>query len=211
MASGGPRRGGRGTVGGMKPAGFPYSEVTAQEELPVTAIEADAPVFKPPTEAEARQAALQLSFLRQQHESPYWTRLPAARASATELLRYTDRYRPERRSAVSATSFMQEVPLQKDVFPPQLWQAFTCHESRRQQRQAVSKSSARVAQIDWDHLHLEEKRTGDNEEEAPADSEEEDLGEYEDEVDDDYAQNYFDNGEDDDDMDGDGGDEAAFD
>lgn len=43
-----------------------------------------------------------------------------------------------------------------------------------------------------------------------ASSEPEDLGDYEDEVDDDYAENYFDNGEDDDVGDDDGG-EPAYD
>ncbi|KOS13859.1 delta-aminolevulinic acid dehydratase [Malassezia pachydermatis] len=72
-------------------------------------------------------------------------------------------------------------------------------------------TTSRIATIDWDNLHLEEKRAAEGEDEAAPESEEEDLGDYEDEVDDDYAQNYFDNGEDDDDIDADGGDEAAFD
>ena len=159
---------------------------------------------------ERHRAALQLDFLKKARDSPYWTQYIPKKQGAGELLRYTDRYQPDRRGASSTVSFLQLAPLQKEVFPPHLWDSFTSSESKRAAKRTAQMQN-RTAKIDWDHLHMEEKRAGDGEEEAPPESDEEDLGEYEDEVDDDYAQNYFDNGEDDDDMDADGGDEAAFD
>ncbi|KAL4398976.1 RNA polymerase III complex protein [Malassezia pachydermatis] len=211
MATGGPRRGGRAGMGMFKGPGFPYSESALIEETSTFPAPVDGPIFTPPTNDELRTASLQLDFLRQQHDSPYWTRLPKKRVAEEEVIRYTYRYHPERRSASSAASFLQEVPLQPCVFPPQLWQSFSCNESKRKARLANMSTTSRIATIDWDNLHLEEKRAAEGEDEAAPESEEEDLGDYEDEVDDDYAQNYFDNGEDDDDIDADGGDEAAFD
>ena len=209
MATGGGRRGGRGGAQGLKPMGLPYLEGAQLEEASVFPVPAEVPVLRPPTEAERHTAALQLDFLSKARDSPYWTQHVLKKNGAGELLRYTDRYQPDRRGAASTVSFLQLAPLQKDVFPPHLWDSFTSSESKRAARRTAHMQD-RPAKIDWDHLHMEEKRAGDGEEEAPPESDEEDLGDYEDEVGDDYAQNYFDNGEDDDDID-DGGDEAAFD
>ncbi|WFD27920.1 hypothetical protein MNAN1_002928 [Malassezia nana] len=209
MATGGGRRGARGGVSGLKPIGLPYLEGAQLDEASVFPAPADIPVLRPPTESEHYVATLQLDFLKKAQDSPYWTQ-HIHKKNDEELLRYTDRYQPERCGAASALSFLQLAPLQKDVFPPHLWDSFTSSESKRAARR-TAQPQKRMAKIDWDHLHLEEKRAGEGEEEPAHDSDEEDLGDYEDEVDDDYAQNYFDNGEDDDDMDGDGGDEAAFD
>lgn len=62
------------------------------------------------------------------------------------------------------------------------------------------------------HFHLQGVDPDDTQ--ADLEEEEAELGDYEDEEDDDYAENYFDNGEDDGGMDGggsDGGGEAAYD
>ena len=213
MASGG--RGGRGGgAGALKPIGLTYIEGAQLDEVYTQSDISAAPVFEPPTEEEREIAALQLDVIRRQWDSPYWTQYTSKHSGDEPLLRYTDRYQPDRRGAASTASFLQQVRLQQAVFPPHLWDSFTSSETRRMTRQ-MAPTSVRAANIDWDNLHLEEKKTGgEGEDELPPDSDEDDLGNYEDEEDDDYAQNYFDNGEDDDDMGRDGGgdgDEAAFD
>ena len=210
MASG-ARRGGRGSAAMQKPNGLTYMEGAHLEEAYLKSDIKAVPVLDPPTEQERYVASLQLDVIRCQWDSPYWTQHTPKRSGDTRLLRYTDKYQPDRRGASSSSSFLQQVPLQKDVFPPHLWESFTSSETRRMERRAFPATGHTAAKIDWDNLHLEEKKNGEGEEEPPPESDEEDLGDYEDEDDDDYAQNYFDNGEDDDDMDADGGDEAAFD
>lgn len=196
-------RGGRGGALGLYQAnGIVYTEAPLDDEDGV-------PVFETPSTLERAIAQRQLGVLRRQPDSPYWARQPPPRADEREMPRYTDRYHPDRQKTACAASLLEHAPLQKSVFPPQLFAQFTSTEAKRVRQAPAS----RRAQIDWDNLHAEEKRTGDGEEEAAPESDEEDLGEYEDEDEDDYAQNYFDNGEDDDDGDHDdgGGDEAAFD
>lgn len=214
MASGARRGGGRGGASALKPHGLTYMEGAHLEEMYMDSDIKAAPVLDPPSEKEQQMAALQLDIIRSQWDSPYWTQYIPKRMDDEPLMRYTDRYQPDRRGAASAASFLQQVPLQKEVFPSHLWDSFTSSETRRMARRAEPTARMRTkATIDWDNLHMEEKKTGEGEEELPPDSDEEDLGDYEDEDDDDYAQNYFDNGEDDDDIDADGGggDEAAFD
>ena len=209
MASG-ARRGGRGgPASAFRAAGMPYMELEEMSSISILPASNDS-VLEAPTDAERAVASLQLDFLRRQTESPYWIQEISVRSGDEKLLRYTDRYLPERPGSASATSFLHSVPLQRDVFPPGLWAAFIDGETRRAARRAAVPGSSVRANIDWDNLKNEERRHGEGEEEVLAESDEEDLGDYEDEEDDDYAQNYFDNGENDDD-DGGGGDEAAFD
>lgn len=204
--------GARGGRGGGRSAGFAlggmlYAEGFSAEDEDVLALELRGPsVTIAPSSAELAAAREQLEIIHAQPFSPYWLDHEPRKDEVQDLPRYSDRYQPERAAPSSATSFLRAVPLQQSVFPPHLWEAFTSTEVRRERRAARKE---RVA-IDWDQLGLEEKKTGEGDEEAPPESDEEDLGEYEDEEDDDYVQNYFDNGEDDEGGD-DGGDEMAYD
>ena len=171
----------------------------------------DVPLNAAPSDLEQRHAAHMMSFLRQQPFSPYWPKEDTSNSDNGKLARYTDRYQPDHGSSASQASLLQLAMLHMEAMPPHLWNAYTRNSKKRNARLKRASSDRRVANIDWDNLHLEEKKTGDGEEEAPADSDEEDWGDYEDEDDDDYAQNYFDNGEDDDDDGGGGGDDGAGD
>ncbi|WFD02187.1 hypothetical protein MOBT1_000868 [Malassezia obtusa] len=217
MASGGRGRGAGGARGGAMGL-FQGNGLVYTEEVDDDAQEGEV-VFELPSESERSAAQKQLALLRRQADSPYWTRQPPLRADERELPRYTDRYHPDRLATATPASLLEHAPLQKDIFPPNLLASFTSTEAKRVRH---APRSRRPAQIDWDNLHAEERRTvrdtialtqGDGEEEEAPESDEEDLGDYEDEEEDDYAQNYFDNGEDDDEGDHDdgGGDEAAFD
>ena len=203
----------RGGWGG-RGAGFPlggmlYADGVATEDDDALALELRGPAIAvAPSAAERAAAKHQLAFLHAQPFSPYWPEVGTRDAHVEDLPRYSDRYQPERGAPTNATSFLHAVPLQQSIFPPHLWESFTSTEVRRERRAARRE---RVA-IDWDQLGLEERKTGEGDEEPSLESDEEDLGEYEDEEDDDYVQNYFDNGEDDDGGDdGGGGDEVAYD
>ncbi|PWN50261.1 hypothetical protein IE53DRAFT_316128 [Violaceomyces palustris] len=161
------------------------------------------PKMEKPDEKELRYAELQLFYLSEQKNSPYWPRLEEKKEA--DLARFTDRYRPETKDVPS----LKSVNMQKDVFPKGLWNSFMEGETRREEIKA--KKREKKAKINWEGLDLEEKAGGDGEEAENGSSEPEDLGDYEDEEDDDYAENYFDNGEDDDLGDDGGGDEAAYD
>ncbi|WFD33541.1 hypothetical protein MCUN1_000354 [Malassezia cuniculi] len=210
--AGGGRGGWGGGGGGGRGAGFPlggmlYSDGVAAEDDDALALELRGPSITVAASGVERVAAeKQLAVLHAQQFSPYWLDIEPRKDQVQELPRYSDRYQPERGAPSNATSFLRAVPLQQGVFPPQLWESFTSSEVRRERRAA---RRGRVA-IDWDQLGLEEKKTGEGDEDAPPESDEEDLGEYEDEEDDDYVQNYFDNGEDDDGGD-EGGEEMAYD
>ena len=188
-----------------------HESVKAVEQGPVVIEDSSAPrVPVAPSEMERHNAAQQLAVLRMQPFSPYWLHAETRRSEPNDMPRYTDRYQPERGAQATGASFLEHVPIHQGVMPPQLWNAFTRSETKREAR-ARRAPTGRV-EIDWDNLHLEEKKTGgEGEEDAAPESDEEDRGEYEDEDEDDYAQNYFDNGEDDDEGGGDDGDEAAFD
>ncbi|PKI82463.1 hypothetical protein MVES1_003402 [Malassezia vespertilionis] len=207
MAGGGARgRGGSrsGALGMFQSSGVVYREDATEDSA------GSEPVFEAPRADELDIARTQLHILRSQPSSPYWARMPSLNADEQDLPRYTDRYHPDRHAHASTASLLHHAPLHKAIFPPQLFASFTSTETKRMRPvRRMRRNSA--AQIDWDNLHMEEKGTGEGEEEAASESDKEELGEYEDEDEDDYAQNYFDNGEDDVDGDDGNGEEAAFD
>ena len=105
MASGG--RGGRGGgAGALKPIGLTYIEGAQLDEVYTQSDISAAPVFEPPTEEEREIAALQLDVIRRQWDSPYWTQYTSKRSGDEPLLRYTDRYQPDRRGAASTLSLI---------------------------------------------------------------------------------------------------------
>lgn len=152
MASGTRGRGGGrgGALGLFQANGAVYTED------PIDDAQEGEVVFEPPSEAERAAAQKQLALLRCQADSPYWVRQAPLRADERELPRYTDRYHPDRQSTAYAASLLEHAPLQKDVFPPNLWASFTSTEAKRVRH---APQSRRPTQIDWDNLTAEEKRT----------------------------------------------------
>ncbi|TKY87822.1 hypothetical protein EX895_003403 [Sporisorium graminicola] len=198
------RGGGRAGGGGsnMPPMGLSFQEISLVDKTPSKLYPEPptVPRMERPDDKEIRYASYQLMYLQEQKTSAYWPTLEQRKQS--DLTRFSDRYRPEAQDLPS----LKTINLQKEVFPKGLWDAFMEGETKREELKAKKKARRK---INWDSIDLED-RVGADDDLGDASSEPEDLGDYEDEVDDDYAENYFDNGEDDDVGDDDGG-EPAYD
>ncbi|GAC93145.1 hypothetical protein PHSY_000708 [Pseudozyma hubeiensis SY62] len=198
------RGGGRagGAANNMPPMGLSFQELGSLDKTPSKLYPEPptVPRMERPDDKEVRYATYQLMYLQEQKTSAYWPTLEERKQA--DLPRFSDRYRPEAQDLPS----LQSINLQKEVFPKGLWDAFMQGEAKREEQKAKKKARRKV---NWDSLDLED-RAGAEDDIGEASSEPEDLGDYEDEVDDDYAENYFDNGEDEDAGDDDGG-EAVYD
>ncbi|SPC67408.1 related to RPC31 - DNA-directed RNA polymerase III [Ustilago sp. UG-2017b] len=207
-------RGGRGGFGGrgggragggsnMPPMGLSFQELGSLDKTP-SKLYPEAPTvprMERPDDKEIRYASYQLMYLQEQKTSAYWPTLEQRKQG--DLTRFSDRYRPESQDLPS----LKSINLQKEVFPKGLWDSFMEGETRREEQKAKKKSRRK---INWESIDMEDRAGGEDDVGGENSSEPEDLGDYEDEVDDDYAENYFDNGEDDDVGDDDGG-EPAYD
>lgn len=139
--------------------------------------------------------------------------------------RYTDRYRPEEQDRPS----LRSVNLQRAVFPREVWRIYMQGETRREDLRAKAKARRTnlIHNFNWDEYERQgggeggvgdaDGAAGDDAADGAAagDGEDDDefadpeaMDDYENEEDDDYAQNYFDNGEDDAGDDDGGGGEA---
>ncbi|KAJ1023457.1 hypothetical protein NDA16_003074 [Ustilago loliicola] len=199
----GGRGGGRAGGGSnIPPMGLSFQELGSLDKTPSKLYPEPptVPRMERPDDKEIRYASYQLMYLQEQKTSAYWPTLEQRKQG--DLTRFSDRYRPESQDLPS----LKSINLQKEVFPKGLWDSFMEGETRREEQKAKKKARRK---INWDSIDIEE-RAGDQDDVGEASSEPEDLGDYEDEVDDDYAENYFDNGEDDDVGDDDGG-EPAYD
>ncbi|CBQ72599.1 related to RPC31-DNA-directed RNA polymerase III [Sporisorium reilianum SRZ2] len=198
------RGGGRAGGGGsnMPPMGLSFQELGTLDKTPSKLYPEPptVPRMERPDDKEIRYASYQLMYLQEQKTSAYWPTLEQRKQG--DLTRFSDRYRPEAQDLPS----LKTINLQKEVFPKGLWDAFMQGETKREELKAKKKARRK---INWDSIDLED-RAGAEVDIGDASSEPEDLGDYEDEVDDDYGENYFDNGEDDDVGDDDGG-EPAYD
>ncbi|KIS69520.1 DNA-directed RNA polymerase III subunit C31 [Mycosarcoma maydis] len=197
------RGGGRAGGGGsnMPPMGLSFQELGSLDKTPSKLYPEPPtiPRMERPDHKEIRYASYQLMYLQEQKTSAYWPTLEERKQG--DLIRFTDRYRPEAQDLPS----LKSIHLQKEVFPKGLWDSFMQGETKREEQKAKKKARRK---INWDSIELED-RAGADDDIGDASSEPEDLGDYEDEVDDDYAENYFDNGEDDDVGDDEGG-EAVY-
>lgn len=198
------RGGGRAGAGSsnMPPMGLSFQELGSLDKTPSKLYPepATVPRMERPDDKEIRFASYQLMYLQEQKTSAYWPTLEERKQG--DLIRFSDRYRPEAQDLPS----LKSINLQKEVFPKGLWDSFMQGETKREEQKAKKKARRK---INWDTMDLED-RVGAEDDLGDAASEAEDLGDYEDEEDDDYAENYFDNGEDDDVGDDDGG-EAVYD
>lgn len=207
-------RGGRGGFGGrgggragggsnMPPMGLSFQELGSLDKTPSKLYPEPptVPRMERPDDKEIRYASYQLMYLQEQKTSAYWPTLEQRKQG--DLTRFSDRYRPESQDLPS----LKSINLQKEVFPKGLWDSFMEGETRREEQKAKKKARRN---INWDSIDLEERAADQDDVGGENSSEPEDLGDYEDEVDDDYAENYFDNGEDDDVGEDDGG-EPAYD
>ncbi len=185
----------------MPPMGLSFQELGSLDKTPSKLYPepSTVPRMERPDEKELRYASYQLMYLQEQKTSAYWPTLEQRKQG--DLTRFSDRYRPEAQICLRSNRSSAEGGVSKG-----LWDSFMEGETKREEQKA--KKAAR-RKINWDSIDLED-RAGAQDDLGEASSEPEELGDYEDEVDDDYAENYFDNGEDDDVGDDDGG-EPAYD
>ncbi|PWN23688.1 hypothetical protein BCV69DRAFT_279617 [Microstroma glucosiphilum] len=226
MASrgGGGGRGGRGggRGGGPSKPTVPMGEISFAQVNDIGSktenlypYQPNIPRPQPPSEQESRAATLQLEYLDAMRRSAYWPMVAAGERKIKELPRYTDRYRPEEQDPPS----LKRLRLQKEVFPRDVWRVYMEGETRREQVRARAKArKSTLANFNWDAFEAANDGTasggpaGGGGGGAGGGGEDDGLGQeddlepkddYEDQEEDDYAQNYFDNGEDD------GGEEDA--
>ncbi|KAJ3518918.1 hypothetical protein NM688_g9375 [Phlebia brevispora] len=159
------------------------------------------PVLTEYTEEEKRIAELQIGFATRLRKSAYYIVEPT---KSTELPRYSDKYRPSQASQPT----LRRQDLHQPFFPQEIFDGYF----NPKKRKAGEKKTARK-RINLDELveDAEDQEKSDGEHsEAGSQPADEDY-DVEEEYDNDYADNYFDNGEgdDNDDLGGGGGDEGG--
>ncbi|KXN92127.1 hypothetical protein AN958_09219 [Leucoagaricus sp. SymC.cos] len=203
----GGRGGGRGGFGGaaaLPPMGLSFADIQNLSRDPTQLYPArHLPVFTDPGKDENSAVELQLGFVQRLRESPYYI---VERTKNNELPRYSDKYRPS--SATQPT--LRKRDLNPGFFPAEVFEDYF---NPRRKRKAHGKSKSSTSVIDLDELDEDdnEEDKSDNERGSQASEEQEDY-DVDEEYDNDYAENYFDNGEGDDFDnlgDGGGGDEGG--
>ncbi|KAF9078823.1 DNA-directed RNA polymerase III, subunit Rpc31 [Rhodocollybia butyracea] len=162
------------------------------------------PVMTEPTEQEKRIAQLQIGFTSRLRKSEYYV---AESTKSTELPRYSDKYKP---SATSRPTLKRN-ELHAPFFPTEIFESYFNPKKKIKVRRATEKKK----KLNLDEMLEDDEGNKSGEEGSDAGGS---LGEpdydTEEEYDNDYAGNYFDNGEGEnfDDLgDGGGGDEGGGD
>ncbi|KAJ3500147.1 hypothetical protein NLJ89_g9921 [Agrocybe chaxingu] len=161
------------------------------------------PIFTEPTHEEKRIAELQLAYAARMRKSEYYV---TEKPKTTELERYSDKYRP----SVAARPELQRDRLHQPFFPAEVFDGYFYPKRRKKK---ISRRSTGKPKLNLDALGDEvdegEKSDGERSEAGSQEAPDYDVDE---EYDNDYAENYFDNGEGDDmdDLgDGRGGDDGG--
>jgi len=129
---------------------------------------------------------LQRGVIERLRKSPYYI---IEKTTSTELPRYSDKYRPQE----AAQPTLKKKDLNPDFFPPALFEAFF----NPRKKQGVHLAKKR--KLDLNNLGDEEDPEGKGSEDGSnVGSEVEEDYDVDEEDDNDYAENYFDNGEADD-------------
>ncbi|KAF9652335.1 hypothetical protein BDM02DRAFT_3137339 [Thelephora ganbajun] len=203
MSRGG-RGGGRGGRGGLAnnipPMGLTFADIQAMSREATENYPArELPVLTEPSEDEKRICQLQNGFVTRLRRSQYYIIEPT---KTNDLERYSDRYRP----SLASQPVLKRRDLNPAFFPPEIFEDYF---NPRRKRKVTKATSTKKLNLD--------DMIDENDEASPLEQlprkgsdsgsqlEEEDY-DVDEEFDNDYAENYFDNGEGDD-MDdlGDGG------
>ncbi|KAI0762506.1 DNA-directed RNA polymerase III, subunit Rpc31 [Fomes fomentarius] len=153
------------------------------------------------SEEEKRIAELQVGFTTRLRKSAYYI---VETTKSTELSRYSDKYRPSPASQPT----LKRKDLHKPFFPQEV---FEDHFNPKRRKAAKKRDVAKRVNLDEVVEDAEEQeKSGSERSEAGSQQAEEDY-DVDEEYDNDYAENYFDNGEGDDneDLGGAGGDEGG--
>ncbi|KAF9009973.1 DNA-directed RNA polymerase III, subunit Rpc31 [Cyathus striatus] len=160
------------------------------------------PVFTEPSSDEKRIAELQLGFASRLKTSQYYV---VEKSKSTELPRYSDKYR----LSASSQPTLKRKELHEPFFPPGVLDGYF---NPKRKHKLDGKGKARKVQLDLDNMADdmdEEEKSTEEKSDAGSQVDEEDY-DVDEEYDNDYAENYFDNGEGDDNDDlGGGGDDGG--
>ncbi|KAF5379177.1 hypothetical protein D9615_006020 [Tricholomella constricta] len=217
-------RGGRGGFGGgstLPPMGLSFSDIqNLSREATAMYPPRRLPVMTEFTTEEASIADLQIGFASRLRKSAYYVvektkstgkigqSLCAnytSEVAAPELPRYSDKYRP----SVSAQPTLKRKDLNEAFFPPVIFDSYF---NPKKKRKVINTKTSGKQRMNLDEMgdDDEEEKSGDDRSEIGSQAAESDY-DVDEEYDNDYAENYFDNGENDDmdDLGGGGGDEGG--
>ncbi|KAG7095418.1 hypothetical protein E1B28_006167 [Marasmius oreades] len=204
---GGGRARGRGGFGGSReppPMGLAFADIQAMSREQTALY----PPMRPPvlteySDRERKITQFQIDFAHRLRASPYYV---VETTKSTELPRYSDKYRP----SVAARPKLRRQDLHPPFFPTEILEDYFNPKRIKTRKLAVKKN-----RVNLDNMADDENEQTKSEDEV-SDGTQAPASDYdaEEEYDNDYAYNYFDNGEGDD-MDnlgdGGGGDEGGGD
>ncbi|PFH48706.1 hypothetical protein AMATHDRAFT_111401, partial [Amanita thiersii Skay4041] len=153
------------------------------------------PVYTQPTEDEKRIAQLQVGISTRLRSSPYFVvektkSIGKLCLSLTELPRYSDKYRP----SVAQQPTLKRSDLHAPFFPTDIFEDyFNPKRKKKSQRQSQKSRAILDDMVNTDEEKSEEERQSN----VSSEGQQSDY-DVEEEYDNDYAANYFDNGEGDD-------------
>ncbi|KAI7862335.1 DNA-directed RNA polymerase III, subunit Rpc31 [Spinellus fusiger] len=155
--------------------------------------ELDVPIPRKPTETETDQYTLKSDFIKKINQSAYYLKLPEPKP---DIERYSDKYKktPVKRKT------LREIETDFDFFSEELHATLDSTKGKRKRKiQSTEDDFNLDALLNTEEKEDNEKEDEDDENKEKSDAElEEEMEEEEELVDDnDYGQNYFDNGEDD--------------
>ncbi|TFY80077.1 hypothetical protein EWM64_g3928 [Hericium alpestre] len=197
---GGGGRGGFG-AGSLPPMGLTFADIQAMSREPSALYPPmePLPLLTEYSEEEKRIAELQLGFEDRLRNSAFYI---IETTKTDELERYSDKYRP----SAATRPKLKESDFNKDFFPPELFESF--FHPKRKRRGVVKKIDGKKLNLDALGEETEEAKKEEEERSDVGSQAAEEDYDVEEEYDNDYAENYFDPGEEEnlDDLEGGGGD-----
>ncbi|THH01447.1 hypothetical protein EW026_g1229 [Hermanssonia centrifuga] len=159
------------------------------------------PVLTEYSEQEKRIAELQIGFAIRLRKSAYYM---VEQTKSTELPRYSDKYRP----STASQPTLKRKELHQPFFPQEIFESYF---NPKKRKTADRKSSKKRVNLDDLVEDAEDQEKSDAERSDAGSQPAESDYDVDEEYDNDYAENYFDNGEgdDNDDVGGGGGDEGG--
>ncbi|KAI8100055.1 DNA-directed RNA polymerase III, subunit Rpc31 [Halteromyces radiatus] len=166
----------------------------------------DVPVPRKPSSVEQTQWQLRKDYLERIKNSPFYLTVPPP---PKDIERYSDRYKQTNHNKRK----LRDIKTNLDMFPEELQSILDPSKTKKKRKQQARDDFGQIEELLNKANEDKEDEEEDGEKAAGSDAEVEEE-EYEDEedlVDDnDYGQNYFDNGEDDGDGDDDGDGEVYY-
>ncbi|KAJ7869144.1 DNA-directed RNA polymerase III, subunit Rpc31 [Mycena olivaceomarginata] len=189
---GGRGRGGWGRGRGSfapPPAGLTHADVqNMSREATAMYPPMIPPILTEFTEDEKKIAAYQIGFAKRMRKSQYYV---VEATKSTDLPRYSDKYRP----STASQPTLKKKDLYAPYFPPDIFEGYF---NPKKKRKVDAKPVATKKRMNIDEMNDEdeEKETPSDASAAGSQAPESDY-DVDEEYDNDYAENYFDNGEND--------------